>query len=431
MASDKKQLEVRVWDKPVGILEQTDPPKHVFTYLPSTPTTHFVSLTMPVRAESYVWERGLHPSFQINLPEGYRKDLLREKFGPVATVDDFSLLALTGSSTLGRVTVHAPRQAGLGTAPHTPVADILAHKDSRLALLHYLEEAPLDAISGVMPKALAEDERLTLRTPDWILKTGREDTPGIAVNEYVCLNLARKIGLPVPEAKLSNDGEVLAVARFDLSPTGTPQGLEDFCALLGMAPSQKYDATAEQIARAMMAFVAGTEKLDCSKRLLDMLILNAAIRNADAHSKNYALLYSSREDVTLAPVYDVLSVQAYDAYRLNPYPILIGGTKGWDLRKPLERFAAERLTLSPSRVGHTIQRIATAMNSMAGDLGRLADRYPAFRETARAMTRIWTEGMAGLAGESKSEKLDFSAAKLSDERPRKRVRSARNSEPLK
>jgi serine/threonine-protein kinase HipA len=426
MNGERKQLEIRVWDKPVGVLVQTDPPKHVFTYLPNTPATHFVSLTMPVRPESYVWEKGLHPPFQINLPEGYRKDLLREKFGPVATVDDFSLLALTGSSTLGRVSVQAPRTSEIvGRKSHAPVADILSHEDSRTALLQYLEEMPLDAISGVMPKALAEDERLTIKTPEWILKTGREDTPGIALNEYVCLGLARNIGLPVPTVKISSDGEVLAVARFDLTESGEPQGLEDFCALLGMAPSEKYDATAEQIARAMMAFVAGAEKLNSSERLLDMLVLNAAIRNADAHSKNYALRYSSRQDVTLAPVYDVLSVQAYRAYRLNPYALSIGGTKSWNLRKPLERFAAERLNLNPSRVGETLERIASAMTDSASELGRLAEQYPAFRETAKTLTRIWADGIAGLAVDSKALKVDFSAAKLSDERPPKKTRAAR------
>lgn len=420
------RLEVRVWDKTVGVLEKVTGLKHVFSYLPDTPLDHFVSLTMPVRGESYVWENGLHPPFQMNLAEGYRKDLLREQFGPVATVDDFSLLALTGASTLGRVTVHPlNRDINAQNATHGSVAEVLARQDSRSALLEYLRTTALDSISGVMPKALAADERITLRTLEWILKTGRADTPGICVNEYVCLELARRINLPVPAAKLADDGEVLAIGRFDLDQSKRPLGLEDFCSLLGMAPHEKYDATAERMAYALLAFVATSEKLDSSKRFLDMLILNAAIRNADAHSKNYSLLYSHREDVRLAPVYDVITVHAYPPYAKNPYPVSIGGTKGWNLRKPLERFAAERLNLDPSQVGRTIERISLEMTAVAPLIGELASKYRTFREPAKALLHAWQDGIATLGTKSNPVHVDFSSAKLSEPRqnrnPRRRI----------
>jgi serine/threonine-protein kinase HipA len=433
-SNPRKQLEVRVSNTAVGVLEQTGSLQHVFSYLPEIPNSHFVSLTMPVRAESYVWERGLHPCFQMNLPEGYRKDLLRQRVGPVATVDDFSLLALTGSSTIGRVTVHSVRRDEQESkTPHGSVADILSRPDSRSALLEYLDQTPLDAVAGVMPKALAADERLTLRTPEWIVKTGRDDTPGICVNEYICLELARRIGLPTPTADLAQDGEVLAIARFDLSEEKQSLGLEDLCSLLGLAPHQKYDATAEQLARAMLAFVSNSEKLDSSRRLLDMLILNAAIRNADGHAKNFALLYSDIEHVTLAPVYDLLTVHAYTAYAKNPYAILVGGTKGWNLRKPLEKFALERLSLRPSQVGDTIERIASEMTAMAARFTEMADRFPQFREPAKAMVRAWTEGVTSLSDKAKPVRVDLSAVKFSEEkRPQKKRASTKimNPEPL-
>lgn len=430
----RRQLEVRVWNKPVGVLEQTDSLKHVFSYLPETAATDFVSLTMPVRAESYVWEAGLHPFFQMNLPEGYRKDVLRQKFGPVATVDDFSLLALTGASTLGRVTVHAiERGTNENRTPHGAVSDILSREDSRSALLEYLEETSLDAVAGVMPKALAADERLTLKTPQWIVKTGRDDTPGVCVNEYLCLELARRIGLPTPITSLAKDGEVLAISRFDFDQNKQPLGLEDMCSLMGLAPHQKYDGTAEQVARAMMAFVSTSEKLDSSRRLLDMLVLNAAIRNADGHAKNFALLYSNRDHVALAPVYDVLTVHAYSAYAKNPYALLIGGTKEWNLRKPLERFAVERLNLEAKQVSQTLERIASEMTAMAGEFSSMAHTFPAFRETAKVMLRAWAEGVTMIADGPKPVTVDFSAAQFSEEKPPAKRRASlkiTNPEPL-
>lgn len=433
MNSARKQLEVRVQNRRVGVLEQSGL-KHVFTYLPDTPDSHFVSLTMPVRAESYVWASGLHPFFQMNLPEGYRKDALRQKFGPVATVDDFSLLALTGASTLGRVTVHNVTDGAKDDrSAHGSVADILSRPDSRSALLEYLQTTPLDAVAGVMPKALASDERLTLKTPEWIVKTGREDTPGLCVNEYLCLELARRIGLPVPSTNLSNDGNVLAVARFDVHDEKKTLGLEDLCSLLGLAPHQKYDATAEQLARAMLAFVSSSERLDSSRRLLEMLVLNAAIRNADGHAKNFALLYSEIGDVTLAPVYDILTVHAYSEYVKNPYALSVGGTKGWHLRKPFERFALERLSLPASQVGESVQRIADSMTTLAGEFKAMAQRFPEFREPAKAMLRAWTEGVSSLSEKGKPVRIDLSAAKFSDEKRVAKKRTARkimNPEPL-
>ncbi len=405
-ANDRKRLEIRVWGRAVGVLEKSDSQKHVFTYLPDAPETHFVSLTMPVRVESYVWEKGLHPIFQMNLPEGFRKDRLREKFGPVATVDDFSLLALTGSSAIGRLTAH-PREGEiqLVSARHRPISDILARPDSRSALLEYLAETVLDGISGVMPKLLSEDERLTISTPEWILKTAREDTPGVCINEFICLRLAQKIGLPVPTVKLSEDGGVLAVMRFDIGGDGQLLGLEDMCSLLGMSPSEKYGATAEQIARAMLAFVSSAEILDSSKRLLDMLLLNAAVRNADAHAKNYALLYSNRSDAALAPVYDIVTVHAYASYARNPYAILVGGTKSWNLRKPLEKFASERLSLDSSRIGQSVDRIAAEMASLGSEFAAMASAFPAFRDTADKMQRAWSDGIASLSGKSRPNQL--------------------------
>ena len=94
-------LDVYVGGAPAGALTQ-EGPGYVFAYLPDTPAERFVSLTMPVRLQSYVWPT-LHPVFQMNLPEGHQKDTLRRKFGPVATIDDLSLLALTGRRTIGRV----------------------------------------------------------------------------------------------------------------------------------------------------------------------------------------------------------------------------------------------------------------------------------------------------------------------------------------
>jgi serine/threonine-protein kinase HipA len=98
-------LDVYVKDRLVGTLGPTAGGAYALTYLPGTPLEDLVSLTMPVRLESYVWRRGLPPFFLMNLPEGFQKDLVRAKLGPHAEVTDPGLLALTGNRTIGRVRV--------------------------------------------------------------------------------------------------------------------------------------------------------------------------------------------------------------------------------------------------------------------------------------------------------------------------------------
>lgn len=436
-----KQLVVEVLGRPVGLLAPAEPPKHVFTYFPDTPATHFVSLSMPVRLESYVWIEGLHPVFQMNLPEGYQKDILRSKLGSAMPVDDFNLLALTGNRGIGRFSVHlldtlSSQESAL------PRAAILAHADSRQALLDALNELELENISGVMPKVIASDvaplllepdQKITVRSHDWILKTGRQDTPGIAINEYLCLTLAREMGLPVPEIELSKDGNVLAVRRFDREEDGTRLGLEDFCALMGMPPYGKYEATMEGIAKHLNIWCAESERVSSAKRLIEMLVLNLVVRNADAHAKNYAILYSSTKDATLAPVFDVVTVGAYPSFANAPFGMSIGGRKAWGLRKELERFCVERLNLPAATVTDSLEKAAVGMDKLMPLIGDCANEFQQFRETGKRMVKLWQEGIAVTSGlKATSVDVNFSAPHLSEaKKPKKQRKSKKTMNPEK
>src|ERR1035441_6720134 len=76
------KLNVHVLDRHVGVLEQVGDFKSVMTYIPEVASEELVSLTMPVRTESYLWDDELHPIFRMNLPEGYLLQVLQEEFGP-------------------------------------------------------------------------------------------------------------------------------------------------------------------------------------------------------------------------------------------------------------------------------------------------------------------------------------------------------------
>ncbi len=87
---------------------------------------------------------------------------------------------------------------------------------------------------------------------------------------------------------------------------------EDFCQALGVVAGRKYAAEGGPGFRQCFDLV----RRACSRpavellKLLDAAILQVLLGNADAHGKNYSLLY--REDgIALAPLYDLLSTVAY------------------------------------------------------------------------------------------------------------------------
>lgn len=73
------KLSVYVLGREVAVLESVGDFRSVLTYLPNTAPDDFVSLTMPVRTESYVWDDQLPPILQMNLPEGYLLQVLQEQ----------------------------------------------------------------------------------------------------------------------------------------------------------------------------------------------------------------------------------------------------------------------------------------------------------------------------------------------------------------
>ncbi len=90
------KLSVYVLGREVAALESVGDFKSVLTYLPGTAPEDFVSLTMPVRTESYVWDDQLPPVFQMNLPEGYLLQVLQEQFGPQIGASPTALLSVIG-----------------------------------------------------------------------------------------------------------------------------------------------------------------------------------------------------------------------------------------------------------------------------------------------------------------------------------------------
>ena len=334
-----------------------------------------VSLSMPVRKAQYA-HAALHPIFQMNLPEGFLLEELQNRLAKIVNLDPMLLLALSGGQApIGRVAVQSDFVNPLASAQGKGerLSEILAWDgtDSLFAELvdKYIYRT---GISGVQPKVLVPQKmpqmvtphamepapsRATVRTSDLIVKSGRQEYPGLAANEFLCMSIAKASGLEVPEFYLSANKELFVMQRFDRTPDGIPIGFEDMAVLAGFSSREKYKTSYSHVARLVEAFASGPHVISSLQALFDMVALSCVLGNGDAHLKNFGLLYTdpTTNDCRLAPAFDLVNTTAYipeDVLALD----LCGQKSFFAARRGLLDFAKVCQVADPrDRMQHLIQ----------------------------------------------------------------------------
>lgn len=402
------RLSAYVLGRDVAVLESAGDFRSVLTYHASTPSDAFVSLTMPVRTESYVWDDTLHPVFQMNLPEGYLLQVLQEQLGPQITASPMALLSVVGRNMVGRIQVAAAGAKLDEPTQPVEVAELLQGDNSEEAFAALVRQHAASGVSGVVPKFLDTQneevgrgdlhKKTTLLTRRHIIKGSTGRLPYVTLNEHLCMQVAARV-LPTARTELSQDGNALIVHRFDVDDNGQLRlGMEDFCALLGLRPAAKYETTWERIARAVRDHVPGATQLETFRRLAITLLLTYALRNADCHAKNLALLYTSRADVHLSPAYDMITTVAYPGYQQNPPGISFMGKKTWSPGKSLGKFITAAFGVSIKAQVEIVEAISDAVSDIAPRVREAMTRYAAFEDIGKRMLLAWNEGVTGLRG---------------------------------
>jgi serine/threonine-protein kinase HipA len=308
----------------------------LFTCVPDSPREAEVSLTMPRRAAPYVGT-SLLPVFQMNLPEGYVLEQLRQRFAKASRLSPMLLLALTGQdAAIGRVQLTSSALASPGENRGERLAEILAW-DGTEDLFAALADRYLlrTGASGVQPKLLVPEDtagtsgKALVATSELIVKSAGTEYPGLAINEYVCMSIAREAGLPVPEFWLSANAQLFVMRRFDRAPSADALGFEDMAVLMGLGADQKYTSSYERIARAIDVFCSPAHQAAGLAQLFDQVALTCLVGNGDAHLKNFGVLYGQPHDadVRLAPVYDIVNTTAY--LPSDELALSLGGSKGF------------------------------------------------------------------------------------------------------
>lgn len=394
-------LEVRVAGHPVATLSSHDGFEHYLTYYPGVPTEDFVSLLMPVRRESWAWPT-LHPSFQMNLPEGFLLSLLKEQLGPLLGGRPLDLLALVGPNMIGRVSLHLTTQAPRTSARDPDLKALLVSRNS-LELFHELmREHASSGVSGVVPKFLCPELKSAFRKASWttgryIVKGSSPHLPFLALNEYLCMCAAVRTGATVARTQVSDDGQVLLVERFDVTSAGERLGFEDLCSLLGLTADDKYNSNWDRVAKRVSELVPPEHLRHSNEQLARILLLTFALGNADCHTKNVGLLYSAESDVRVAPIYDMLSIRIYERYAANSPGMFIGGRKSWEPGKALEIYLRQTLGFELARQRAVIEQVCDALSDTFPDVLAHTRNTRGFADVGSRMVHEWNAGLKRLA----------------------------------
>lgn len=318
-----------------------------------------ISVSLPKQAEAFS-RRQTRPFFAGLLPDEAQRDAAARALG-LSRQNDFGLLEALGGEIAGALTLLPEGEAAPETLPPNnsePLSDLRLVK-----LLDALPRRPfLAGAPGLLSVQVEDGLRLSLagaqqklpvvlidgeialpargQPTTYILKPEIAALPGTTANEAFAMRLAAAVGLPVApvEPRRVRDRPFLLVARYDRAPAeeGGVRRLhqEDVCQALGISPEHKYAAEGGPVFSQVFDLLRrhAARPAAAVLRLLDAAVFNVVVGNADAHGKNFSLLYAD-DGIALAPLYDLLCTAAYPEVHAN-FAMKIGGCSRLDLFEP-------------------------------------------------------------------------------------------------
>ena len=262
----------------------------------------------------------LMPFLSNLLPEDEMRRYLAER-ASVNPEREFFLLWMLGQDLTGAITVKPADGEALPPSVSEPIDENDSHKNGAMRF----------SLAGVQLKFSAVQHvtgGLTIPASgmggSWIVKLPSSKFEGVPENEFSMMELARKIGMDVPETQLLNmrdienipDGigqfgkSAFAIKRFDRIDGGGSVHIEDFAQVFGVYPHDKY----KKASMRNIAEVIGIEGQEGDiAEFTRRLVFNTLIGNADMHLKNWSLIYNDKRSASIAPAYDFVSTIPYIA----------------------------------------------------------------------------------------------------------------------
>jgi serine/threonine-protein kinase HipA len=315
--------------------------EYIFNYTKDNP----ISLTMPYSTKSYVSYYHLHPIFDMSMPEGYLfellKNLLVKEYGQM---NDFILFSHLSRSIEGYLT-YVQKEEEDNVSFSFSLEEIIESTDENLfatLIQHFLNKS---AIAGVQPKVLAQlEDRVTLSSREYIVKSFSAEYPHLAENEYFCMKALKYAGITTPKFWLSKNKKLFVIEKFTYQKEAKSfYGFEEFCVLFKYNKEQKYYGSYEKIAKSIAQI--STQKQADLHMFYKMMVMNYLLKNGDAHLKNFGILYTAdKKERFLAPAYDVVNTLVYLPH--DKPALTLAGKKVWTDKKTLLNFGMVSCMLS-------------------------------------------------------------------------------------
>ncbi len=315
-------------------------------------------------------------------PEVVRRRL--EKILHISYGNVFGYLKALGGDCAGAISLY---EEGVGGAEETERIKILS-ADEADELLKILPQRPLliDKIEGYRISGAGAQDKLIARwdgtaislplygaASTHIIKPAMIRFPETVANECFCQRLAAKMGLAAAESGIL---DIKATSyywtkRFDrvIAANGVRRlHQEDFCQMMGCPAEMKYEVEGgPSLVRCLRYLRASRIGAVGMLKFLDYVLFGYLIGNADAHGKNYAILYNGAR-VEVAPQYDLMSTLAYPELGDRP-AMRIGGARAYrDVRRESFRAMAEKAEIDPRLVFSRLDGMVARIQGVAREL---------------------------------------------------------------
>lgn len=236
---------------------------------------------------------------------------------------------------------------------------------------------PGASLGGARPKASVRDKDGSLLIAKF---PARNDPYNLVVWEAVALELARRAGIPVPDARIArvSNREVLLLRRFDRRNGDRVPFLS---AMSALGATDREVRSYMEIADSLRPYAAAPRE-DLAA-LWRRIVFNVLVSNTDDHLRNHAFIYTGRAGWRLSPAYDINPVPT----DIKPRMLATSIAEDPDLTASLERalevadhfgvraVEAAAIISDVHRAVSNWREVATSFGSTAREIERMATAF--------------------------------------------------------
>lgn len=291
-----------------------------------------LSLSLPITDKSHKGDK-VYNYFDNLLPDSMDiRNRIQARLG-AKTSQPFDLLSSIGKDCVGAIQLMTERaDVDVKIIEGTPltekeIAEELGNyktlplgmsrdQDFRISIAGAQEKTALLWHNGVWqrPRSTTPTTHI-FKLPIGIIEQAGIDLSDSVENEWLCMEILRDFGLPVPNVSIKTFKEitVLVVERFDreLAKDGSwiirhPQ--EDMCQANAIAPALKYESDGGPgIAKIMGLLKSSLHPENDRKQFMLRVFLFWVLGAIDGHAKNFSIFLKQGGRFELTPIYDVIS----------------------------------------------------------------------------------------------------------------------------